>query len=93
MVLRVDPLVQHLPLGGETVLLPDLLDVNEGILALAEEYVLERGDPYKVILRIQEINLLSQYRPPRAGQGIRARAEYRFHRPSGDGLPLPFSSL
>jgi len=85
--------VEDLSFGGETVLLPDLLDVNEGILTLAEEYVLERRDRNKIILRVQEINLLPQCRPPRAGQGIRAMAEYRFRRPSGDGIPLPFSPL
>jgi hypothetical protein len=44
VTLHINSFVEDLSFGGETVFFPDLLDVNKGILALAEEYVLERRD-------------------------------------------------
>ena len=46
----VRPLVQDLSLGGETVFLPDLLDMDQRELALAEENMLEARDRQKIVL-------------------------------------------
>jgi hypothetical protein len=42
MVFRIDSLVQHFPLGGKAIFLPDLLDMDKGILTFTKKYVLER---------------------------------------------------
>src|SRR5208282_2091647 len=43
----VHALVQYLPLGGEAVLFPDLLDMDQRELALAEEHMLQARDRQK----------------------------------------------
>jgi len=52
VVLRVDPLVEDVALGGEAIVGPELLDVDEGELPLAVGQVLEAGDGDQVVLGI-----------------------------------------
>jgi hypothetical protein len=54
----VRPLMQHVPLGGETVLGPHAFEVNERCLAQAINGVLERGDGDRVGEFLRHVRLL-----------------------------------
>ena len=52
-MLNVHSLMEHFSLGCKKILFPNLLDMYQRVLSLAEENVLERRDRNKVVFVVQ----------------------------------------
>lgn len=52
-MLHVHSLMEHFPFGRKKILFPNLFDMYQCVLSLAEENVLERGDRNKIVFVVQ----------------------------------------
>ena len=59
-MLHVHSLVEHFPLGRKKILFPNLFDMYQRVLSLAEENVLERRDRNKIIFVVQGLASLGK---------------------------------